>query len=78
MVGLWSTRRLAEYRKGLVALVGVLGQLVTLGVLSGTALHVATVVLAVLTAAGVVGVTNADPLPEALPLDDPTNVQVTP
>jgi hypothetical protein len=45
--------KLAEARKTLVAVLGVVAQAVSLGVLHGAALHGAQVVLAVATAAGV-------------------------
>lgn len=49
---------LGEVRKTAVAVAGLVGQLLALGLLHGTAEHVAQVVLAVATAAGVYGVTN--------------------
>ncbi|MDP9102185.1 MAG: hypothetical protein M3N21_08590 [Actinomycetota bacterium] len=58
-----SAARLGEYRKGLVALVTLLGQILALGVLSGNALHYAQLALAVLTAVGVVLVPNDPPRP---------------
>ncbi len=58
-----SAARLGEYRKGLVALVTLLGQVLALGVLSGSALHYAQLALAVLTAVGVVLVPNDPPRP---------------
>lgn len=51
--------KLAPARKALVAVAGVAAQLVALGVLSGSALHYAQVVLAVLTAAGVYAAPNS-------------------
>lgn len=53
--------RLAEFRKGIVAVAGLLGQVIALGVLHGTALHWAQVALAAVTALGVVLATNDDP-----------------
>lgn len=53
--------RLAEFRKGLVSVAGLLGQLIALGVLHGTALHWAQIILAALTAIGVVAASNAPP-----------------
>lgn len=47
-----------QYRKALVALAGVLAQVIAVGVLDGQALHWANVALAVLTAAGVYQVPN--------------------
>ena len=49
------------YRKALVALAGVLGQALTLGMLHGTAANVAQLALAALTALGVYGVSNTEP-----------------
>lgn len=49
---------LAELRKAAVAVVGVVTQLIALGVLHGTALHVAQAVLSAATAAGVWVVPN--------------------
>lgn len=46
------------YRKALIALVGVLGQAIALGLLHGTALSVAQLTVAGLTAAGVYSVPN--------------------
>lgn len=46
--------KLARYRKAVAPAVGAVGQLVALGVLHGTALHVAQAVLALATFAGVV------------------------
>jgi hypothetical protein len=45
--------RFAEARKTVVAVLGVVAQAVSLGVLHGAALHDAQIVLAVATAAGV-------------------------
>lgn len=52
--------RIAEIRKTLVALAGLITQAVALGVLHGEALHWAQLVLAALTAAGVFLAPNAD------------------
>ena len=51
--------KLAEVRKVAVAVVGVVAQVVALGLLHGTALHWAQVVVAAATAVGVYGVPNA-------------------
>lgn len=53
--------KLAGARKAIVGVAGVAGQLLALGVLHGTAQHVAQVVVAVATAAGVYGVGNRRP-----------------
>lgn len=50
---------LAAVRKFLVAAVGMVGQVVAAGVLEGTALRVAQIVLAVATALGVYVTPNA-------------------
>ena len=50
---------LAKYRKFLVALAGVLGQVVALGLVHGVALHWTQVALSALTALGVVATPNA-------------------
>lgn len=57
----------ASARKALVAVVGVVAQLVAVGVLSGSALHWAQVVLAALAAAGVYAVPNK-PAAKAAPV----------
>lgn len=57
---------MSQYRKALVAIAGVVAQAVALGVLNGTVLHWANVLLAVLTALGVYGVAN-EPAPLANP-----------
>ena len=49
----------AEIRKFLVAAIGVAAEAVSSGLLSGTAAHVASAVIAVATAAGVYVVPNA-------------------
>lgn len=49
----------AEIRKAAIAVLGVIAQAVALGVLHGTALHYAQVVLAAATAAGVYVAPNA-------------------
>jgi hypothetical protein len=54
-----------KYRKFLVALAGALAEIVSLGVLHGTAETVALAVLAALTATGVYGVRNAPAVPNA-------------
>lgn len=54
---------ITRYRKGITAAAGALAQVVSFGFLNGTALHVASVALAVLTALGVVAVPNARPFP---------------
>ena len=51
---------LAKYRKFFVALAGVLGQVVALGLVHGVALHWTQVALSALTALGVVATPNAD------------------
>jgi hypothetical protein len=51
----------AEARKFLVAVAGVAGQLVAVGLIHGQALHWTQVVLAAVTALGVYGVSNATP-----------------
>jgi hypothetical protein len=53
--------KLSEVRKALVALVAVVAQVVAWGVLSGTALTWAQLVIAVAAAAGVYTVPNAKP-----------------
>jgi hypothetical protein len=52
-------RRIASVRKAAVAVGGVVGQAVALGVLHGDALHWAQIVLAALTAVGVYQVPNS-------------------
>ena len=52
---------IAEIRKGLAALAGIVALLVAQGVLTGTAERWAEVVLSVLTVVGVYGVPNARP-----------------
>jgi hypothetical protein len=49
---------LTKFDKALVAVIGVLAQLVALGVLHGDALHYANVVIAVATALGVYHMPN--------------------
>lgn len=49
---------LTEIRKAVVAAAGVVAQVVALGVLHGTVLHVAQLILSLATAAGVYGVRN--------------------
>lgn len=58
---MFSKSRLAEYRKGITAVVGGVAELVALGVLHGTALAVAQAVIAAATAAGVVRLPNKAP-----------------
>lgn len=53
-----AVKLLSEARKALIAVVGLVGQAVALGLLHGTALHVAQLVLAAGTALGVYGVPN--------------------
>lgn len=53
---------LAEMRKALVAVIGGLAEMVSLGLLHGTAENVALVIIAAATAGGVFGVGNADPV----------------
>ena len=50
--------KLARYRKFLVALAGVLAQAVNQGLVEGTAAQWVTIILAALTAAGVVATPN--------------------
>lgn len=50
--------KLAPYRKFLVALAGLLGQIVSVGLMSGNVQHYATIALAILTALGVHQVEN--------------------
>lgn len=65
----------AEIRKTLTALVGLVAQVVALGVLSGTALHWAQLVLAGATAVGVYVVPNGTkaPTPAAPPVVPPAS-----
>src|SRR5690348_14422610 len=58
----------AYYRKGLVAGVGAVTELLSLGVLHGTAREWATAILAVVTAAGVTAVPNG---PKPAPAEPP-------
>jgi hypothetical protein len=57
--------KLAEIRKALAAASGAAAEAVSLGLLSGTAEKWTTGVIAVLTAASVYFVRNADPAPAA-------------
>ena len=50
---------LAEFRKGIAAVVTVIGEALTLGLLHGTAQQWATIIVGVAGAAGVIGVPNA-------------------
>lgn len=59
-----SRPTLAEVRKAAVAVLGVIAQAVALGVLDGTALHVAQVILSVAVALGVYQVPNASQVPK--------------
>ena len=59
---------LGQARKALVAVLGVLGQVIALGILHGTALHDVQVVVAALTAVSVYLVPNAAaPAPTSQP-----------
>lgn len=60
--------KLAEARKALAVVAGIVAQVVALGVLSGTALHDVQAVLAVLTAVGVYAVPNKPPTVSAAPV----------
>lgn len=55
------TLMLAQYRKFLAALAGVLAQIVAANVVSGTALHYTQVASALVAALLVVGIPNAEP-----------------
>jgi hypothetical protein len=55
--------KLAQYWKALPAIAGVIAQLIAVGALSGTSLHYAQVILAALTALGVVFVPANAPAP---------------
>jgi hypothetical protein len=61
--------KLAEIRKAVVPAVGLLAQVVALGVLHGTALEVASAVLWAAAVAGVYGVPNAPKTTPAAPKD---------
>jgi hypothetical protein len=65
------TSYLATIRKLLVALVGVVAQAVSLGVLSGRALEYAQIIIAVATALGVYVVGNADAPDAKAPVTGP-------
>jgi hypothetical protein len=56
---------LAEYRKAVVAALGLIAQAVASGVVSGAALHVAQVILGLAALAGLVRVENDKPAPTA-------------
>jgi uncharacterized membrane protein YphA (DoxX/SURF4 family) len=58
----------SQVRKALVAVAGVIGQLIALGLLTGPVLRYAAVGLSILTAAGIYSVPNADPA--SAPADD--------
>jgi len=55
---MFSMQNMARYRKGVVAVVAGVAEIVSLGVLHGTALVVAEAVLAAAQAAGVIGIKN--------------------
>lgn len=55
---MFSKQKLAEYRKGVAAVVGVIAQGVALGLFHGAALTVATVIVSAATAVGVIRVEN--------------------
>lgn len=55
--------KLAQYWKALPAVAGVIAQLIALGLLTGSALHYAQIILSVLTAIGVVAAPKNAPKP---------------
>lgn len=62
----------AWLRKGVVTVLGVIAQLISLGVLSGSALHWAQIIIAAATAVGVISIPNAA-RPAARAPHDPTH-----